>query len=399
MFGRSGLRNSRAVGLIAFFFFLIAASSHHAQSPITAIPRKGKPGLIKHLYSFTYGEPQYGVTAKMAFDASYAFVMTPGGLYRAPLPLNSKSHFELIGFQGTTLTNMYVNNGVLYVLKFGEATQGGPATDHTFLRSFDHGQTFFPIDGNLQECLGGYCSYMIPDKAAFRGNLVYLNAGGAPNLQFSNNGGASWTPLLGGLQSNVCYLQSFELIGTRVIVGGECPLDSAYIRAGTLRPDMMGWVQTPTAVNTPPLANRNVQFIRNKPNTNHVFIGVEGGLLKSTDAGQNFRFVLEYTTPPYPYIHEIFFAPNMPGMIVAGGDGNCVCGPFLAVSSDNGETWYDITSRLLPFAGPPGKPTALDSLGFIEEGPDGRIYVGIIHAETNTMIIVQLRLEIPMLRP
>jgi hypothetical protein len=374
---------------------------------LPALQRKVRQGLIRVQNNLVYGNtlPFY-TDGAMVFDDTYAYIATPNGLFRTAKQITADSTFELIGFQNKAITNLYVHNNTLYVLKRSEETRGTQATDHSFLKSEDRGATFIPIDAGLHECLGGYCSFLTPTQAIFKDNLIFLNAGGAPNLQVSNNNGASWIPLLGSLASYACSIQPFELIGTRVLIGGECPLDFAYLRGGTLRPDLLGWAspeQRPTNVVTPNLGNRNVQFIKNKPNTPDVYAGVEGGLLKSVDAGQSFRFAIKYSLGnslgKYPYITKILLHSKLPNVIVVGGfDKGLAKRLFLAYSKDNGETWLDISSQTQLRVGKPSNTTEIDNVEFITEDSEGRVLVGVSRAETKTLTIVHLRVEVAAFR-
>ena len=378
---------------------LFSAASLYIYAQPKALVTKPKPGLVRAAYSVPFGNSETGYDAgAMAFDDQYAYLATPGGLFRAAAPLTPSSQFQLIAFAGKQVINLYVHQNVLYVLKYGEAATNGPATDHTFLKSVDHGATFVPIDNGLEECIGKFCNYLTPTQALFKDDLIYLNAGGGPNLMYSSNGGASWTPLLGSLQAMTCNFQPFELVGTRMLVGGMC-LDEAYLKGGILRSDLMGWTQLPTDAGTPPLGLRSVQTIENKPGTTDVYAGVGGGLLKSTDSGQTYRSVLQYSgTDTFPYVEKILFPANLSNVIVAGGRDNTRTGPFLAYSKDNGETWYDISPQARLFAGPPGESTWVDEIDFIAQDPQGRIFVGLRHVDTNTMLILQLRMDVAMLR-
>jgi hypothetical protein len=320
-----------------------------SESDLSARQAKSSPGLIRVHNNLFYGENNSDVRigrAALAFDDIYAYVATPNDLYRTVKPVTANSQFELIGFQNKSIQNLYVHNNTLYVLKYSEEVRGKRATDHSFLKSEDRGATFIPMDGALEYCVAGYCSFMMPTQAIFKDNLIFLNAGAGLNLQVSNNNGASWIPLSGNLAPGSCSEPPFEIIGTRVLMGGECPLDFAYLRAGTLRPDLLDWLSPqhrPVDVVAPYLSNRNVQFIKNKPNTSDVYAGVEGGLLKSNDDGQSFRFVLIYgnssNTRSAPYITSILFHSKNPNVIVIGGfDKGPLHRLFLAYSKDNGET-------------------------------------------------------------
>ncbi len=385
----------------------LKSANQPSEDDLPALQRKVRQGLIRVQNNLVYGNnPGIKGGGALVFDDLYAYVATPNGLYRTAKRITAESSFELIGFQNKAITNLYVHNNTLYVLKYSEETRGTQATDHSFLRSEDRGQTFIPMDSGLEYCLGGYCSFLMPTEAIFKDNLIFLNAGGAPNLQVSNNNGENWIPLLGSLETRACYQQVFEIIENRVLVGGECPLDVAYIRGGTLRSDFLDWAspeQRPRNVITPYLGNRNVQFIKNKPNTPDVYAGVEAALLKSTDSGQSFRFVIKYasssSTGIAPYITKILFHSKNPNVIVVGGfDKGTAKRLFLAYSKDNGETWLDVTNQTQFFVGKPSNTTEVDKVEFITEDAEGRVLVGISRPETKTLTIVQLRVDVAAFR-
>ncbi|MEJ7861050.1 MAG: hypothetical protein WKF90_05370 [Pyrinomonadaceae bacterium] len=378
-----------------------------SEDELPALQRKVRQGLIRVQSNLVYGNIlPFTTKGALVFDDTYAYIATPNGLFRTAKRITAESSFELIGFENKAITNLYVHNNTLYVLKYSEETRGTQATDHSFLRSEDRGQTFIPMDAALHYCLGGYCSFLTPTQALFKDNLIFLNAGGASNLQVSNNNGASWIPLLGTLASNACTEQPFELINTRVLIGGECPLDIAYLRGGTLRSDLLDWAspeQRPINVITPNLQNRNVHFIKNKPNTPDVYAGVEGALLKSTDAGRNFSFVIKYgignSSGIYSYILKILFHSKNPNVIVVGGyDKGPARRPFLAYSKDNGGTWLDISNQTQFFVGKPSNTTVVDRVEFITEDPEGRVLVGVSRSETKTLRILQLRVDVAAFR-
>ncbi len=386
----------------------LKSADQPSEDDLPALQRKIKRGLIKVQNNFVYGNTlPLPTSGALVFDDIYAYVATPNGLFRTPKQITADSSFELIGFENKAINNLYVHNNALYVLKNSIETRGSQATDHSFLKSEDRGATFIPMDNALHYCLGGYCSFLTPTQAIFKDNLIFLNAGGGQNLQVSNNNGASWIPLLGTLEAQTCSAQPFEIINTRVLIGGECPLDFAYLRGGTLRSDFLEWAsqeQRPANVAAPNLGNRNVQFIKNKPNSPDVYTGVEGGLLKSTDAGQSFRFGIKYTPSPNnvqksPYITKILFHSKLTNVIVIGGfDKGPLKQLFLAYSKDNGETWLDISNQTVSLVGRPSNTTETDAVEFVSEDADGRVLVGISRPETGIFTIVRLRVEIAAFR-
>lgn len=198
-----------------------------------------------------------------------------------------------------------------------------------------------------------YCEQLkMSDLQAVNGRL-YSNGGGAPNLLVSDDRGASWRALLGTLESRACYDQSFHIIGSRLLVGGECPLDMAYVTSYQLTKDGAALASpTPLPVQVPELENRNIQLITSVPGTQRVFIGVEGGLLRSEDGGQSFKFVIKQeieNAPSYPYVTRLLSPANKPNVIVAAGFDKKTGKAYLAWSANGGVTWTDL-SKLLPGA-------------------------------------------------
>jgi hypothetical protein len=356
---------------------------------------------LRVIRTFSYRNEYTAYTkGKLVFDDTYAYIATPDGLYRTSRALNPSEPLQLIAFANKSITNLYVHNNVLYVLKVGEETNSGPATDHSFLKSEDHGQTFIPLDKNLEYCLSGYCMFLTPTRAKFIGSLIFLNAGSGRNLLVSKDQGASWSALSGSLQFYSCSEPAFELIDNRVLMGGECPLDVAYLWGGTLRADLLGWAEGGELkpVSTPPLSNRNVQFMERRGNSSLVFAGVEGGLLKSSDSGLSFRFVIQYSSSDnqprtYPYIRHILFPSNHPDLFVAGGfDKPKAGGPYssyLAYSIDHGESWVDFSTLTHT-----PELSSYDVV-FLSEDPTGQVLIGLINQQAHTITIAEVLIEMP----
>jgi hypothetical protein len=382
------LRSLLCTVLIVFVAGTVLSQSQTA--PVLPTNFKPRPGLIRVAGTIAFDQAfsHPNASADLVFDDSFAYLAIPGGLYRTPLPLSSQSAFKLIGFQNTNIFHLYVHQSSLYVLKESVANQGDSATDHSILRSDDHGSTFVPMDGALQECGSGFCEFLSASEALFVGKSMIINAG-FNNLLITDNNGGSWTPLIGGFHRGTCAAQPFELIDHRLVIGGEC-LDTGFIKSGILSSDMRGWEQPPNACGSPEMNLRGVLTIRNKPNSADVYAGVYGGLLKSTDSGQNFRFVISYPIfgSTYPYVRTLFFPSHAPNVIVAAGyDVNRL---FLAYSKDNGETWLDISSATQPFIGVPDSLSST-SVDFIKEDQNGNIFAGVVYNPTKTFKLLQLR--------
>ncbi|HEU4933130.1 MAG TPA: hypothetical protein VFT48_13700 [Pyrinomonadaceae bacterium] len=343
-------------------------------------------------------EPFTGRIAKIAFDDQFAYLATPDGLFRTSRIITPESEITFLGFANYLILNLYVHQNVLYVLKVGGDPRSNTLEAHSFLKSTDHGQTFIPLDEGLKWCLEGeFCQYMHVSQALFRNNLIFITSGGGNNFYVSNDEGKSWKVLMGFSEPASCSDVAVEIIGRKVLMGGECPLDFAYLRVGTLREDMLGWADggfPREVMGLKELSNRNVQFIRHSPNTSFAITGVEGGLLRSNDLGETYQYKISYSPlggGKYPYIHELLDPGRYRDLFIAGGfdKGSGLVG-YLAYSFDHGDTWTDISQQI----NPPESPS-LD-VTFIREDPSGRVLVGIAKKNEHEIVLAEVLITAPL---
>lgn len=350
---------------------------------------------LKVLRTISFTNDYGWAKSSLAFDDTYAYISTPNGLYRTGRNVNASDPLQLIAFPDKRIINLYVHNNSLYVLKFGEQTNTGPATEHTFLRSTNHGNTFTALDNGLSYCLSGYCGFLTPTVARFVDPLIFLNAGSGRNLLVTKDQGASWSALSGSIDAYVCSEPAFELIDNRVVMGGECPLDFAYVWGGTLQPDLLSWVPGGELkpVSLPAIENRNVQFVERRGDSSLVFAGIEGGLLKSTDKGTSFKFVLKYPlsgSEKFPYVQQILYPLSHPDLFVATGfDKGITQSGYLAYSIDHGESWTDFSTLAMT-------PELMSKyVAFVKEDPFGRILVGLVNTDAKILTIAEILVEMP----
>lgn len=370
---------------IAAAVLTAAASLSYAAPPARATTLVDIP--------FGAGYPPGEIVASLAEESNAIWLGTSRGLYRLPKRIEAGSEATLVAFAGREIRNLVIHDGALYVLKATAEAVGGPSTDRGLLRTVDGGATFEPLDDGLEECLGGYCSYLSPSEAAFDGDTLFSNAGG--NF-LARSGSGPWVALVGSLQQQACYDPSFAVNGTSVLIGGECPLDTAYVRRARLREGMLEWEQPPADAITPSLGNRNVQFIRFLGEGSTVIAGIEGAILRSSDGGASFGFALYYALDDprgYPYVTELLDPSAGDGELLAGGFDKATMAPYLAWSRDEGRTWHDV-SRAVTSAHP-----GFDVLAFLHEDASGRLLAGLLDVETSTIRIVELTSAPPRRRP
>ncbi len=83
--------------------------------------------------------------------------------------------------------------------------------------------------------------------------------------------------------------------------------------------------------------------------TQRVYIGVEGGLLRSDDGGTSYKFVLRHgvdDSVSFPTITQLLSPTHDPDVIIAAGFDKVTGKAYLAWSPDRGERWIELSSML-----------------------------------------------------
>jgi hypothetical protein len=389
----------KRLSLIALVILAVWLAVSDWRSP-QANPGTGWITGVRSLRGVTYQHNDYWEDARLAFDDTFAYLATPDGLFRLARDLNEAGPLELIGFERKQITNLYVHNNLLYVLKYGEQTRTERAIDHSFLRSEDHGQSFIPMDEELEECFRGYCGFLTPTHAVFKDGLIFLNAGGGHNLQVTPDHGKSWIVLSGSLDTQACSLPAIEIISEgsdrRALFGGECPLDFAFLEQGTLRQDRLGWGPDgePRRIEIPEFGNRNVMVIKQRPNSPLALAGIEGALLRSTDYGRGFAYAFRYPISGggyYPYVNHILYPARWPRMVIVSGFDKAKYQPFLAYSPDDGAHWNDISYLV--------QTNESGIAAFVTEDATGSVVIGVMNHATNKLTLSEVEIAPAFPRP
>ena len=349
----------------------------------------------------------------IAFSEGYAYVSVANsasagsGVFQARLPLKADSSWtgtllgdcgidaEHDGFPLRTPGLRKFDSGLWLFQSW--ADKGPDARiEHSLCALKADRSGFEALDKALEVCLSGSCYKLSPSELKQVGQRLYTNAGGGKNVFVSTDQGASWKVLTGQFDSMSCYDAAFEIVGDRLLVGGECPLDSAYLEAYQLNADGTALVSPePLPIKLPELENRNLQFITTLGK--RVFAGVEGGLLRSDDGGRSFQFVihqpLEEAATKF-YIQHVIALDGKPDSILAAGFDKSTLKPYLAWSVDGGGKWTEISSAL------PGWARNLDApfpaeITAMTQDPQGRILLTVNEQQGQQGRVVLLTLGTP----
>ena len=233
-----------------------------------------------------------------------------------------------------------------------------------------------PRDDALRVCHNGYCDMLWMNDLQAAGTRLLSNAGAGQNLLQSSDAGASWQPIMGRLDAFSCTHQAFAIVGTRLLVGGECPLDEAYLRAYQLTADGSA-LAAPAALplTLPPLENRNIQFISAIAGSERVFAGVDGGLLRSEDGGKSFAFAIQFSQADkrYPYVTHLLSPKGKPNVVIAAGFDKATGKPYLTWSNDGGKQWTELSALLPRYARSSPTDDLTAQVTSLAEDPSGRI--------------------------
>ncbi|HET7434572.1 MAG TPA: hypothetical protein VFN10_07665 [Thermoanaerobaculia bacterium] len=309
----------------------------------------------------------FAQSAPYAFDGTYEFIGTSDGLWRSVRISDPAQPLERVAFPGEQILALAVHGGKLYVGK--APTLNATNTEHTFVVTDDHGATFTPRDAGLRDCSLD-CGYILVNSVEFDDERLFIEAGG--NLLVSHDDGVTWKNLFPTDRTTPavrnCPLQ-FEIVANRALVGGECPLDVGWIGAGVLAAGDHEWTTEPRRLNVPGMQNRNVQFIALQRGS--IFAAVEGGLLRSDDLGESYRWVsrFDFSSSQYPYMKQFVASTADPHVMLAGGFDKPHDVLYAMLSTDGGEHWQDV-SRFL-------SPTLHSSVYLLAEDRDGHLLAGV----------------------
>jgi len=323
----------------------------------------------------------------------------------APLPLAANSTWSPVGLGACGMApvgdfimrspKLKMVGGDMWLMQPWADTPDA-SSDHSTCTLVANTASFIPRDQDLRTCNPYFCETLSMQDLKQSGDRLYSNAGAGNNLLTSKDKGNTWQVIRGSKDSQMCYPSKFHVLGDRVLVGGECPLDFAFVAAYRLSADGGALAsEDKLPITLPEMENRNVQFIEPVPDTQMIFIGVEGGLLRSVDNGNSFKFVIHEPLSDakgYPYIGAFLPLKDKPETLVVGGFDKMHGRPYLAWSSDGGASWKDISALVPGYERTTDDEFSTPSVSAITQDPQGRILVVVNERADGQGRLLQLTL-------
>lgn len=333
---------------------------------------------------FTLPEPAAVEMIAVAFDSPYALIATSSSLWRVDEAFSPSGTPQKMAVQKGEIQNLYRFHDGLYLLKRTVDDGSG----NVLLRSTDQAASFTPIDAALTVNEAGFETKLNPTRMAASPNVKFINAGGGRNILTSDDDTRTWTLLYGMFANMTCYAGKFLVRDHVMIIGGECPLDTAYLMRGTLSSDFKTWREPLVSVAPAGLSNRNVQFIDYFEPWDMTLAGVEGGLLGSRDLGRSWEWLIREEVGgggPYPYVqHGLPLAGSEDQAFAGGYDKGNNGRSYLALTCDRGKTWTDVSGSVQAIAKDPRQAMAVIS------HPDGRVIVAVQDFASATIVFAEL---------
>jgi hypothetical protein len=397
------MRHHITTGALAAACALLLAGCGGATNELDSIPAVSRVDLLA---SQARGMESIVFSGGSAFVALGNAAKEGTAVLKAGLPLSATSSWSPVGLGACALgphgdmpvrvPKLKMAGETMWLMQWWQEAAEPAVQEHSACVLAPQANAFVPRDQGLRACNEYFCSTLSMNDIKLAGNRLYSNAGAGENLFASSDNGASWRVVRGQFDSMICTHTSFEVIGDRVLVGGECPLDDAFLDAYQLAADGMSLAKPDKlALTTPELENRNVQFIQALPGAQRVFVGVEGGLLRSEDGGRSFKFVIHNPVEgasAYPYVKSLLALKNSPDTLVIGGFDKKNFRPYLAFSRDGGSSWNDVSNLLPGFSQPQTGDMKVAVVNSLAEDPEGRIIVVMNEREDSQGRILLLTL-------
>jgi hypothetical protein len=241
------------------------------------------------------------------------------GLFRRNI-IEQNTEWEYLGFEGEFVRSVYVDPAFPDIVYVGIAAEdfidenGEP---HSMYKSNDGGISWTPCDDDLQFDTE-WGPFRIPVRCieGIPGDVSTLYVGGSFQILKSVDGGVSWD-LIWGMNFVPGFVNDIAVNPSNpqeIWAGGEGSCYQPFVTKS------IDGGQTWNGVSLPELQYQECAckiIVFNPNNTQIVYLGMEGSVIRTTDSGESCYHVLQ--PPEYPYFYAVALDPLNPEHIFAGG--------------------------------------------------------------------------------
>jgi hypothetical protein len=225
----------------------------------------------------------------------------------------------------------------------------------------------------------------------YKGRL-YCDLGGGDNIAYSEDNGFSWTLIQGEWDRSI-YRFSHLLLNDYLYMGGEAPLDDAWIWRYKFSPDGLQIISEERLTTKEQMGNRNVMELIYNSETSTIFAGAEGAILRSRD-GERFTYSLSFSSSGvpgfYPYFKKFGLSGKSSKLIFSiGSRRGKTCSLFYSDENGAEGSW-----RQIEYA----TTATVDWPQFLHELPNGDILVGTLEEKPSTLNVELVELTLTKLK-
>jgi hypothetical protein len=324
--------------------------------------------------------PAYG--RPFTFDDDTMYFTFGSELYKVPVSkiAETSTRYTVVR-RDTFVTYVDAQDGTLFSIErdhdvWSSAPPPDPASWKGYLHvSTDKGKTFTAIDGGLKSCVSfegtEYCTPLTSGVMARKiGDTIYYSAGNYPNLFATKDQGRTWHTVMGEKADQAAMSAVFDIDGSRLLMTADVNDTGAFKRFALARNRLR--LATPGGTDVVPnLGYRQGYFFARRDNQKRTFVGMEGGVVRSDDRGNDWRFVFEKET----FITSLAFLGDT--RVLVAGNPKTGGTPTMALSNDEGTTWTDVTSKLETAirALEPRVPFDEVAVRGLRRAPNGKVYM------------------------
>ncbi len=302
--------------------------------------------VVLCLLSHLFGQFQFvGLGGKhiesLRMNGNYLYAASDNGIYRKSI-LVSDTNWTAIGLQSFETKALLVLNPDSIIVSV--ITTGMGSDTVSLFKTIDGGTTWLPSQNGFGGGTGYNNQILDLDGLSYEPDTIF--ATGYAQVAKSTDLGITWSIVwgdwhYGGMGT---HFVKIDPQATNIVwAGGESGFFQPYVHKSTDFGN--SWQENFLDVGGD---NACYSIAINPLNSDEVYVGMEGRIIKTIDGGTNWNTI--FIPANYPYFFGLAVNSNNPTIIYAVGS-RCGIPPSLYKSEDSGTTWTSLVDDSLQFSG------------------------------------------------